>query len=221
MGLFSFYKKQDINFMEGEGEKINWSSSSAENNEKMIPWDTSNKYFYQQVYLTDLSEICSVEGLQDFSEGRLRNCHRHKRKMTTMLWQTIKALGLLRNKAWAYMNDCVPVSTFTYITGKPQASYFVAQFNNKAINIFNYFLIYLLVHNIGLEKWEESASCRFWEKQQNLMERITESKTGINKIKNVSNADWLSYVQSLLQILIATQRCLTFLNTWDQKEFEH
>lgn len=49
--------------MEGEGEKINWSSSGAENNFKKIPWHTSNKYFYQQVYLTDLSETCSVEGL--------------------------------------------------------------------------------------------------------------------------------------------------------------
>lgn len=49
--------------MEGEGEKINWSSSGAENNKKKIPWDTSNKYFYQQVCLTDLSVICSVEAV--------------------------------------------------------------------------------------------------------------------------------------------------------------
>lgn len=49
--------------METEGEKINCSSSGAENNKKFIPWDTLNKYVYQPSSLRDLSEICSVESL--------------------------------------------------------------------------------------------------------------------------------------------------------------
>ena len=69
-----------------------------------------------------------------------------------MVWQTIKAQGLLGNKAWVYMNNCVSVFNFIYLIEKPQASCFIEGFNNKIINIFNYFLIYLSVHNIGLEK---------------------------------------------------------------------
>jgi len=50
------------------------------------------------------------------------------------------------------MNNCVSVFNFIYLIEKPQASCFIEGFNNKIINIFNYFLIYLSVHNIGLEK---------------------------------------------------------------------
>lgn len=60
--------------METEGDKINRSSSGTGNNKEIIPQDTLNKlnkYVYQPVFLTDPSEICSVESLWDSSEGRL------------------------------------------------------------------------------------------------------------------------------------------------------
>lgn len=47
----------------------NWSNSGAKKFKKLLPWVTTHKYLYQHVYFTDPSEICSVDSLQDSSEG--------------------------------------------------------------------------------------------------------------------------------------------------------
>lgn len=65
----------------------------------------------------------------------------------------------------------------------------------------------------------KSASCRLWEKQQNMVERVSESNTGTNMKKSVSNADWTSHGQSSFRHSLLYKGVFEFLNTWDQKGF--